>query len=154
MSRRGETGTGAEKMYERLTWFIPAMEREDYGRWVRQHGDGSPGNPEVMPFVIYDWHVRRLEDAVLDFADDHREERVGQYDRILEKSGITWSMKSMKAADVSALDGRTVYALLLGAFRAERFCDGAVLEFCESGCMLRWLRRLKEIDELKISCAG
>ena len=49
-------------------------------------------------------------------------------------------------ADVSALDGKTVFALLLGAVRAERFCDGALMYFCESGCVLRWLERLRETD--------
>ena len=52
----------------------------------------------------------------------------------------------MESADVSALDGQTVMALLVGAVRAERFCDGALLGFLESGCVERWLRRLREID--------
>ena len=53
----------------------------------------------------------------------------------------------MEGADVSALDGKTVMALLVGAVRAERFCDGALLGFLESGCIGRWLRRLRQIDE-------
>ena len=52
----------------------------------------------------------------------------------------------MKNADVSALEGKTVYALLRGAVRAEEECPGALLDFCASGCVTRWLRRLKEID--------
>ncbi len=47
------------------------------------------------------------------------------------------------------MDGRTVVALLTGAIRAERFCDGALLDFCKSGAVLRWLKRLKEIDNGK-----
>lgn len=38
-------------------------------------------------------------------------------------------------------------ALLLGAVRAERFCDGALLGFFEDGSIRRWLVRLREIDE-------
>ena len=37
-------------------------------------------------------------------------------------------------------------ALLLGAVRAERFCDGALLGFFEDGSIRRWLLRLREID--------
>ena len=53
----------------------------------------------------------------------------------------------MEGADVSALDGKTVMALLVGAVRAERFCDGALLGFLETGCIGRWLQRLRQIDE-------
>ena len=53
----------------------------------------------------------------------------------------------MKHADVSALGGRTVMALLVGAVRAERFCDGALLAFCEDGSVAKLLQRLKELDE-------
>ncbi|MBQ7614370.1 MAG: hypothetical protein IJU77_04950 [Butyrivibrio sp.] len=52
----------------------------------------------------------------------------------------------MEAADVSKLDTQAVLALLLGAIRAERFCDGALLGLLESGAILRWLKRLQEID--------
>ena len=37
--------------------------------------------------------------------------------------------------------------LLWGAVRAERFCDGALLDFFESGSVLKWLEWLKTIDE-------
>ncbi len=32
-------------------------------------------------------------------------------------------------------------------FSLERWSDGLVLEFCRNGCFLRWLERLKEIDD-------
>jgi hypothetical protein len=53
----------------------------------------------------------------------------------------------MQNADVSNLNGRSVMALLLGAVRAERFCDGALLDFCKNGSLAKWLERLKELDE-------
>lgn len=49
----------------------------------------------------------------------------------------------MSGADVSELDGQAVMALLLGAVRAERFCDGALLGFFGDGSMRRWLLRLR-----------
>ena len=52
----------------------------------------------------------------------------------------------MSGADVSDFGGRTVMALLPGAVRAERFCDGALLGFLEDGSIIRWLLRLREID--------
>lgn len=41
----------------------------------------------------------------------------------------------MSAKDVSVLDGKCVMAMLLGAVRAERFCDGALLGFFKKGCI-------------------
>ena len=52
----------------------------------------------------------------------------------------------MSEADVSELDGQVVTALLIGAVRAERFCDDALLDFFEDGSMRRWLLRLRELD--------
>ena len=69
------------------------------------------------------------------------------YGKILESNGIEWGSKSMSAADVSKADVICVLALLVGAIRAERFCDGALLGFFKDGSIRKWLERLKEIDE-------
>lgn len=37
-------------------------------------------------------------------------------------------------------------ALLLGAAKAERFCDGALLVFFKNGSILCGLRRIEELD--------
>ena len=52
----------------------------------------------------------------------------------------------MSEADVSKLDAQCVMALIVGAVRAERFCDGALLGFFKDGSIQKWLTRLKEID--------
>lgn len=52
----------------------------------------------------------------------------------------------MDSVDVADKEGICVMALLLGAVRAERFCDGAMLGFFKRGIIQRWLERLKEID--------
>lgn len=44
---------------------------------------------------------------------------------------------------------KTVVALILGVIRAERFCDGAPMGFCENGYIQRWLTRLKAIDDVE-----
>ena len=67
---------------------------------------------------------------------------LNRYNDILIENGIEWESESMKAADVSKLDVRTVMALLVGAFRAERFCEGALMDFFKSGAILRWQHRI------------
>ena len=59
-----------------------------------------------------------------------------------------YGIESPEKADVSSMDAKGVFALLVGAVREERFCDGALLEYYENGCILRWLERLAEIDYL------
>ena len=49
--------------------------------------------------------------------------------------------------DVSTLGGKCILALIMGAVRAERFVDGALLNFFRTGTITKWLRRLQEIDE-------
>lgn len=40
-------------------------------------------------------------------------------------------------------------SLLLGAIRAERFCDGTLNAFLKTGCIDKWLSRLQEIEGVK-----
>lgn len=85
-------------------------------------------------------------DAVYTFEKNHPEYGLNRYRDILVQNGIKWGSVSMDAVDVSGKDGICVMALLLGAVRAERFCDGALLGFFQKGSIQRWLERLKEID--------
>ncbi len=135
-------------MYEKLTAFLPRLQKGHFGEWiVDTKNDGSPEHPLQFPYVVYDETVDAFSDAVYDFIDDYPEMDLRDYQEILERANIQWASDSMKDADETALDGKTVVALILGALRAERFCDGALLEFCESGFIQKWLARLKAIDD-------
>ena len=133
--------------YEDLTRFIPAIEDDGFGKWIVDHeNDGTPEHTIQFPFVNYSECIREFEHAVYKFDESHPDMELHNYGAILESNGIEWGTRSMEAADVSKLDAQAVIALLLGAIRAERFCDGALLGFLESGAILRWLKRLQEID--------
>lgn len=135
------------KMYEELTDFLGELPQGEYGHWIMDHkNDGSPEHPIQMLFVLYSGLVRKFMDAVFSFAENHPEHGLNQYRDILEQNGIEWGSAAMDAVDVSDKDGICVMALLLGAVRAERFCDGALLVFFQRGSIQRWLERLKEID--------
>ena len=137
-------------MYESLTSLLPKLQGAEYGEWIiDRENDGSPEHPKQFPFVAYGRAVTDLENAIYRFIDEHKEMELTRYGDILEKANIKWDAQSMKYADVSDLDGRTVMALLVGAVRAERFCDGALLAFCEGGNVAKWLQRLKELDEMR-----
>ena len=135
-------------MYESLLSFLPKLQGAEYGEWIIDNeNDGSPEHPKQLPFVVYGRVLTDLENAIYRFIDEHKEMELTRYGDILGAANIKWDTQTMRYADVSALDGRTVMALLVGAVRAERFCDGALLAFCEEGSVAKWLQRLKELDE-------
>lgn len=135
-------------MFESLTRFLPMLEQtQEYGKVIvdKEH-KGTVDDPIQWPFVAYNEVVYGLEDAIYAFKETHSDFELNHYYDILEKNGLKWDMSSMSGVDPATLDGQAVMALLMGAIRAERFCDGALLDFCESGTIGRWLARLREID--------
>lgn len=109
-------------MYENLTKHLPELDK------------------------AYEPVMHEIYHAVYAFMDEHPEFGLAHYYDILEENGLKWDYEVMEQADVSKLDGQVVMALLLGIIRADRFCDGALLDFFENGCIKRWIMRLQEID--------
>ena len=134
-------------MYESLTSLLPKMNTTDFGKWIIDKDNaGSLEHQKHFPYVAHRRVVRDIEEAVYSFIDQHKEMELTKYCEILMEAQIEWEMESMRKADVSSLNGKTVAALLVGAIRAERFCDGALLGFCEDGSITKWLERLQKID--------
>jgi ADP-ribosylglycohydrolase len=119
----------------------------DLGKWTIDHeNDGTPEHPIQMPFVGYSALVISFEEEFCQFSKIHPEYDLTGYGDILKNRGIPWSSREMHEADVSGFDEQGVLALIMGAIRAERFCDGALLTFFKDGSMSRWLKRLRDID--------
>ena len=135
-------------MYESLTQLIPKLNEDEYGTLiVDRESRGTPDDPIRMPFVRYSPVVNELEKAIYAFKAEHLEFEQTKYEETLNSNGLEWSSHSMSEADVSIADGKLIMALLIGALRADRFSEGALLGFLEDGSVVRWLKRLKEIDE-------
>lgn len=134
--------------FECLTKYLPQLENDEIGTWfIDRENDGTPEHPIQMPFVNYSEMVHRFIDDVYDFNDKNKDFGLNHYYDILEQNGLEWGSKSMSEADVSRLDAKCVMAMIMGAVRAERFCDGALLGFLKDGSIRKWLERLKELDE-------
>ncbi len=134
--------------FDNLTKYLSQLSDDSFGTWIiDRENDGSPEHPIQMPFVNYSELVLNFIDDVMRVVDQEHEMQLTHYGKILESNGIEWGSKSMSAADVSKADVICVLALLVGAIRAERFCDGALLGFFKDGSIRKWLERLKEIDE-------
>ena len=133
--------------FQSLTKYISLISKDDIGTWViDRENDGSMEHPIHFPFVNYSDMVDQFVEDVYSFSDEHPEFGLNRYGEILEKNGLEWGGKSMSAADVSDKDAQCVLALILGAVRAERFCDGALMGFFKDGSIEKWLTRLLEID--------
>ena len=136
------------KIYTELTDRLNELSQEEIGEWVIDgKNDGTPEHPIQMAFVNYSTAVQGFQDAVYKFHKEHPEFELNDYENILQKNGIEWGINSMDGADVSQLDGQCIMALLMGAIRAERFCDGALLGFFKRGSIHKWLERLKDLDD-------
>lgn len=134
-------------IYKALTDYLPMIKNDSHGEWaVNRENKGITEATIQVPYVSYSKVVRRFQNDVYDFMENHPEYELGCYADILEANGIAWEKKSMQAADVSTLDGKCVMALIIGAIRADRFSEGTLLSFLENGTMTKWLLRLKEID--------
>lgn len=135
--------------YESLTAFIPRLKGIEYGKVQpeQQTGDGSMERPYQMPYYVYSEVVQEFEKEVYKFEKEHPEFRLNRYNDVMLLNGLKWDEEAMTNADVSCLNGQAIMSLILGAIRAERFCDGALNAFLKSGCIEKWLLRLKEIEE-------
>lgn len=134
--------------FKSLTDYITKLQNVDTGKWYpeEQSGDGSVEKPFQMPFVVYSNTINELEKEMYHFDKEHPQYNLKEYRSILEESGVN----NLQIFDVTNAEAKVVLALILCIFRTERFCEGAIKEFLENGCILRWLKRLKEIDETTI----
>lgn len=136
------------KKYSALTKYINLLKNDNAGEWIcDKENDGSSERPIHVPFVSYSIAVNNLADDIYKFAKESDEIVPSKYAEIIQANGIEWGYDSMMKADASELDAQCILALLIAPLRAERFCDGALLEFIESGAVIRWLKRLQELDE-------
>ena len=134
-------------MYESLTKYLIEFPSGENGMWIiDRKNDVTPEHPIQMPHVNYSKLTRNFIDDVYSFEEAHAEMDLNHYSDILEANGIKWRMDSMSTVSIDSLDAKCVLAMILGAVRAERFCDGALLRFFKNGSIARWLERLKELD--------
>ncbi len=127
-------------MYESLTKYLDLFKEESYGEWVIDE------NKVHFPYVNYTDEVRNFLGDVMAFVDAHKAMRLTNYYGILEDLGIEPSAEAMAEADAESLDGQAVMALIVASMRGERFCEGFLLHLLDEGCVVKWLKRLDEID--------
>lgn len=130
------------KKYYDLTKFLPIFDTKSFGEWLICV-IGTAENEFCIPAVSYTDEVDNFASAVRMYIDDHP--FLKNYQRILNANNI--ETERIKDIDVSNLDGDCVCAMIVANVLAEKFCEGAILESCKNKTFIKWLERLKEIDE-------
>lgn len=130
-----------------LTKFIEVIEKDKIGEWIIDtESKGTLDDPIQMPWVKYTDASTGFVDAVYKFNNENDECDLFNYKAILEKNGITFE-ESLVNVDVSDLDAQCILALIMTVVRGDRFCEGLLATFLKNGCIVKWLARLKELDE-------
>lgn len=134
--------------FEILTKYLPQLSDDSFGTWIiDRENDGTLEHPIQMPYVRYTEMVDHFVHDAYAFMEANEDFELNRYGEILQQNGLEWGSKSMSETDVSDKDARCIMAMIMGAVRAERFCEGALLGFFRDGSIRRWLERLKEMDE-------
>ncbi|VXB09469.1 conserved hypothetical protein [Bacillus altitudinis] len=130
-----------------LTNYIPMLQGDDIGEWViDKENDGTAEHPIQMPFVNYSETVRRFIEDVYTFVEQHQEMELTRYSEILKENGIEDGMNDMENVDISNVNAQCVLALIMGVLRAERFCEGVILDVFTNGTLVKWLERLEHLE--------
>ena len=138
--------------FDILFQYIDLLSKDEYGkRIVDTESKGTIEDPVHFPYVLYSRTVDAFVQAV---HDCWKEFEPQDYLQVLKSHNIEWNYDSMIGVDVTRLPTQAILALLLAAVRAEKFCDGALLDFLKMGSIQKWLVTLKEKcrseDEMKI----
>src|SRR5690606_7269803 len=124
-------------------------ELESFGEWlINNENDGSLDDPIHFPYVNFNELVNMFVDEFYQFIESNHEYELTNYVSILQRKGMDWDNHCMRNANIKELDELSILALIMGAIRADRFCDGALLGFFKDGYILQWLKRLYELDRL------
>lgn len=136
------------KKYSKLTNLIEKLQGAgDVGSWVFDNARGTDGNLIVAPHVKYSPVVDEVYNGIMNICEENPELEHAQYWVTLSKYGIDATPWYMENADVSDKDAKFVIALLIGVYSGERFSDGLIGHFFKKGIILKWIERLKEIDD-------
>ncbi len=135
--------------FQALTKYIEKISKAtSFGEWViDRENDGTFEHPIQMPYVNFHELVSTFVSEFYQFSDKHSEYQLTDYSTTLENNGLEWGPEAMRKADAEKLDAKAVLALIMGAIRAERFCDGVLLGFFQDGSILKWLKRLEDLDK-------
>ena len=148
----GEHVSGKFKI---LTKYIGKLDLDNEqlcGQWIYiGDEDGTSEETFELPYVNYKELVDSFIREFNEFSDNHPEYQISDYCSILNNYGVKWNRKSMRKANLDELDDKCILALIMGAIQADTISKMAFLNFLDDGSIIKWLKRLKNIDDSNIT---
>ena len=136
------------RKYKSLTQYIEIFEdMSDFGTYhgCEEVGRAENGIPILnLPWVEYNETVKDFIREVHRFDKKHPFYGLKHYGRVLQR--LCPEDTYVDEVDERYLSGKEVMAFIYGTIVEERLIDGNIKQTLEEGTMLRWLRRLREID--------
>ena len=135
-------------MYEPLTRYIEVLASDEIGILVGgECREGIADDPIPMLHMDYSEAVREFEQEFYAYAEAHPEYGFKEYRHVLESKGVEFDAEGFSKVDLVMSDAQTVLLMTMSIIRAERFSEGVLLEYLESGAIPAWLTRLRQLDE-------
>ena len=148
----GECETGKFKV---LTKYIGKLDLDNEqlcGQWIYfGEENGESNEPYELPYVNYQELVESFVREFNEFSDNHPEYQLLDYCSILNKYGVKWNRKSMRKVNIELLDDTCTLALIMAAIQAETISKMAFLNFLDDGSIIKWLKRLRNIDDSNLA---
>lgn len=142
------------KQYESLTKLIPEMEKDIYGEWnLPMKGEGTKDNPYIMPHVSFTPTAYSFFSEMGKIVEQHPEFDLYNYKKYLERRGYISDAKGpfpigeLQTVPSERLNAEDIFVMCFAVQRTDRFCEGIMLKFFKDGTILKWLKRLAELDE-------
>ncbi|RTE49753.1 DUF6508 domain-containing protein [Actinobaculum sp. 352] len=126
--------------YEKVTAYIPALEAGLDMEWIEDRRELAPGEPRHFPYVRYGPEVYEFLDSFYGIP------AVTDYEDTLDELGLWHRKEGIYSLRVEETPGEIICGLFFRVRRAERFSEGSIWSFIDSGFALRCLRRLKALD--------
>lgn len=117
-------------------------------------GDEKEDEGAVNQLIRVHAHINScyVSDFIEDVHNCANQIGVNNYVEVLNQHNIEWDFQSMSCADAKSLSPDVICALLLGAVRAEKFCEGTLIKFIKNGCINKWLKELEsKAEDKKVS---
>lgn len=135
------------KRYQDLTAFIPLLEKEkNFGEWIGSEPveikRDEEGNilPYVAPYVRYSLVSQQFINVVSHY-------HTGIHRDSMKESALEYTEANLQIENVDKLPLDIVVYYIRKVVQNERYRDGCVLEYMQNGLILKWLKRLKELDK-------
>lgn len=127
--------------YYKLTKHIELLESSEKNTAstsLKQSPYANPGEP-VYNFVV----------DVYDFVKENTDISFTNYKDILAENGIIFDWHNLPKIAIQHQNALCIVALLYAVCQSEKFCTGIVTVLVKNGTIIRWLRRLQEIEQSK-----